>query len=109
MTKEETILSFDPWGSGKGDDPYRVLRNVLVVARVQHRCAICWGPIVKGERHRASTEANLDGSKQIKTFRFCAECCEAMPSWLKDGHAITARYTLGQTRAEAERLNGHNL
>jgi hypothetical protein len=34
---DRDILSFDPWGDSKGDDPYRVLRNVMVVARVPSR------------------------------------------------------------------------
>lgn len=103
MSTDRSILDFDPWGDSKGDDPYRVLRNAMVKARFPHECVICQGPIAKGERHRAQTEANLDGSKQVKTFRFCAECCETMPSWLTDGKAITARYTLGQRRARASR------
>jgi len=93
------ILSFDPWGDGKGDDPYRVLRNGLVTARKEYECVICFGPIEIGETHRAQTEVNLDGSKTVKTFRFCSECCAAMPSWLTDGEAITARYALGERRA----------
>lgn len=105
MTNEQAILGFDPWGSGKGDDPYRVLKNVMVIARQSHKCAICWGSIAKGERHRAQTEVNEDGSRQIKTFRFCAECCTAMPSWFGNSsdETISARYMLGEQRARAER------
>lgn len=105
---DRDILNFVPWEGGKGDDPYRVLRNVMVVARIPHKCAICFGPIIKGERHRAQTEANLDGSKQVKTFRFCAECCEAMPSWEADGEQISARFALGEERARAERNSKAN-
>jgi hypothetical protein len=105
MTTDEAILSFNPWEGGKGDDPYRVLKNRMVVARVPHQCAICWGVIQRDERHRAQTEANLDGSKQVKTFRFCAECCAAMPSWFLSSseETISARYALGEQRARASR------
>lgn len=102
---DRDILSFDPWGDGKGDDPYRVLRNVMVTARFPNKCALCRGVIAKGERHRAQTEAETGGSKLVKTFRFCAECCEAMPSWWTDGEKITARYSLGEQRARAERAS----
>ena len=96
-------MSFNPWGDSKGDDHYRVLRNAMVVARWSHKCAICQGSITKGEHHRAQVEVNLDGSRQVKTFRFCAECCAAMPSWLTDGEAITERYSLGEQRARSKR------
>lgn len=109
MPSDRDILNFNPWEGGKGDDPYRVLRNVMVSAKFPHKCAICFGPIAKGERHRAQTEANLDGSKQVKTFRFCAECCVAMPSWCADGEQISARYALGQERAKSERTYDHNI
>lgn len=106
---DQTVLDYDPWGCGKGDDPYRVLRNVMVVARKEHPCAICFGSIAPGERHRAQTEVNLDGSRQVKTFRFCAECCAAMPRWDDFSNAtldaITERHDLGAGRARRQESN----
>lgn len=102
--RDPKILGFDPWGAGKGDDHYRVLRNQMVVGRYKHTCAICFGPIFIGERHRAQTEKNEDGSRQVKTFRFCAQCCAAMcSSWRDAGYAIAERYEIGNARRNRRR------
>lgn len=102
--RDPKILGYDPWGDGKGDDNYRILRNIMIVGRYEHKCAICFGPIAAGERHRAQTEVNLDGSKQVKTFRFCAACCTAMCSSYRDaGASICERYEMGQRAARTRR------
>jgi hypothetical protein len=102
--RDPKILRYDPWGDGKGDDHYRVLRNQMIVACFKHKCAICFGPIAVGERHRAQTELNEDGKRQLKTFRFCAECCTAMcKSWRDEGVAICERYEIGQSAARRRR------
>lgn len=101
---DRIVLSFDPWGGGKGDDPYRVLRNQIVTAKFKHRCAICFGDVAVGERHRAQTEKREDGSHQVKTFRFCDACCSAMyEAGHDDGDAICERYALGQLAAKRGR------
>ena len=103
-TTDAKILCFDPWG--ERDATYVVLVNSMVVARKPHECAICFGPIVVGERHRAQREAD-DG--RAKTFRFCAECCEAMArsggDTEEDGMAIYDRFDIGRERA-AQRKDG---
>lgn len=96
------VLGFDPWG--ERDATYVVLANRMVVARKPHECAICFGPIAVGERHRAQREAD-DG--QATTFRFCADCCDAMArsggGTEEDDMAIYERFDIGQERAEQRR------
>ena len=102
--RDPKILRYNPWGDGKGDDNYRVLRNVMIVGRYAHKCAICFDRIPAGQRHRAQTEINLDGRRQVKTFRFCATCCTAMvKSWRDAGEEICERYAIGQHATKMRR------
>jgi hypothetical protein len=100
MTPEDfdrTVLAYDVWG---GDEsPYRVLRHLMVIVRESHECAICFQPIVRGERVRAQAEV-CEGV--CKTFRFCAACCRAMAKNRRDdGRAMERRYQLGAVTALA--------
>ncbi len=99
--KDKLILAYDPWGDSKGDDHYRLFWDVMIVSLWPHVCDLCFGIFGPGLRHRAQAQLNLDGSKQVRTFRFCPKCCEAMAeSWSDDGRAIGARYSIGQKRAK---------
>jgi hypothetical protein len=103
MTKvEAAALEVDPWGDGKGDDPYTVFRNVILVARKPCKCALCFGEIAAGDRVRAQTEC---GEGKVMTFRFCVECVRALGGYrLRDAwKPLEVRYTLGRERAERER------
>lgn len=68
--QEAEVLTFDPWG--ERDSTYRTLRSAFATCRKAHRCEICLGVIVVGERAWAKTEVDHG---QAATFRFCAECC----------------------------------
>lgn len=88
---DRDILDYSPF-AGDRDCNVRELSDKMIVARAAHKCAICFGPIVKGERVRARTEVSYD-DRRVMTFRFCALCCEAMAkSWTDYGEAIEDRY-----------------
>jgi hypothetical protein len=95
---EEAALQVDPWGDGKGDDPYIVFRNQVVTARKAGQCALCFGVIVPGERVRAQTECV---ESKVLTFRFCGKCVRAMGRYhLHDEFKpLERRYALGRNRA----------
>lgn len=99
---EQAALGVDPWADGKGDDPYTVFRNAIVVARKAHRCALCYGEIHPGDRVRAQTECS-DG--KVMTFRFCPACVRALGGYGLHHRwkALETRYTLGRSRAEQAR------
>jgi hypothetical protein len=98
--REQAALLVDPWGEGKGDDPYRVLRNQMVTTRKPAECVLCFQPIRAGSRVRAQTEQSRDYG--VKTFRFCPKCVEAMAAYsLEDNFKkLERRYTIGRRTAE---------
>ena len=98
--QEQAALRVDPWGDGKGDDRYRVLRNVIVTTRKPAECILCYGPIRVGTRARAQTEQSDDYG--VKTFKFCAACVRAMADYsLHDRFKpLERRYALGRKRAQ---------
>lgn len=106
---ERSVLNFDPWG--ERDATHVTLRSGFVNVRKTHQCDICFGPIAAKERVWAKTETD-DG--QVKTFRFCAECCYAIAHRFDelDGDDLDAawmrmerRYDLGRERAEQQRAD----
>lgn len=94
MTTDADILAYNPWGDDDSD--YRVLRSGMVVTRKPHECAICFETFPAGSRVRAQTEV-FDGD--MKTFRFCPACCEAMGKCIsgedEDGELIEQRTQIG--------------
>lgn len=106
--EERDVLNFDPWG--EWDATYRVLREGFCAVRGDHECAICFGPIERGDRVWFRSEVD-DG--KMKTFRFCPECCWCI-AHRNDGHdwdadpdgdndpwaRMDARWDLGRKRAE---------
>lgn len=90
--QERDVMNFDPWG--ERDSTYVELRGAFVISRRPHECAICFGPIAKGDRVWAKTEAD-DG--KAKTFHFCAECCWCI-AWRFDED--DEGYDFGFTRME---------
>lgn len=97
MADDRLVLSYDPWG---GDDTdTQVLSDKMVVVRKDHQCAICFGPIAKGERVRSMTELNREDSV-VATFRFCTLCCEAMAAD-DDGNSIYDRHAIGAIRSRS--------
>ena len=56
------------------------LSDKFVNGQKEYACQHCYGPIAKGERHRAKTERNNE-DKTIETFRFCRLCCAAMATY----------------------------
>jgi hypothetical protein len=103
--EQQSVLNFDPWG--ERDATYRLLRQGFCVVRGSYECAICFGPIAKGERvwFRAETD---DG--RAATFRFCPECCWCIahrcddpwdddPDGPSPWEQMDARYELGSKRA----------
>jgi hypothetical protein len=102
--REEAALRVDPWGDGKGDDRYRVLRNQIVTTRKPAQCVLCFQPIRVGTRVRAQTEQSDDFG--VKTFKFCARCVEAMAAYSIDDdfEKLERRYTIGRSVADSARL-----
>lgn len=106
--EEADVLQFDPWGDR--DATYRVIREGFCVARFCHTCAICFGPVLAGERHwyRAETD---DGKCQ--TFRFCPECCWCIAHRYDDWGAedndgwtrMYERWKIGRKRADERPTN----
>lgn len=101
MLVEHLVLQFRPF---QGDEtPVRELADKFLVTRKPHKCQICWGAIEVGQRVRALTELNCE-DRQVMTFYFCTECCEAMAaSWSDEGEAIEKRYGIGQEIVRRER------
>lgn len=101
--REQAALRVDPWGDGKGDDPYRVLRNQIVTTRKPAKCVLCYGRIKVGSRVRAQTEQSDDYG--VKTFKFCPQCVEAMAAYnLEDNFKKLERcYSRGRRNAERQR------
>jgi hypothetical protein len=103
----QASLGVDPWGDGKGDDPYRVFRNALVVTRKPSQCALCFQPIRKGSRVRAQTEC---GDGKVMTFKFCPACVRAMGRYrlYDDFKGLEKRYALGFAVADSQRVGSGN-
>lgn len=101
--REEAALLVDPWGDGKGDDYYRVLRNQIVTTRKPAECVLCFESIPVGSRVRAQTEQSNDYG--VKTFKFCPRCVEAMAAYnLRDNFKkLERRYVIGRRNAERQR------
>jgi hypothetical protein len=97
---EALCLRLDPWGDGKGDDPYRVLSDRIVTGRKPHQCAMCMGAIEAGQRHRARREVQIGYRERVcATFRLCPECCSALVASCTDcGDALIERVQLGDRR-----------
>lgn len=104
--QERDVLHFDPWG--ERDATYRVLRSGFAVCRKPHTCDICFGPIAPGDRIWARAETD-DG--QIKTFRFCPECCWCIARRYDECEddanfgfdRMYQRWEIGRERAESSR------
>lgn len=108
--EERDVVHFDPWG--ERDATYRVLREGFARCRQGHECAICCGLIHAGERVWFRTETD---NGQIRTFRFCPECCWCIArrydeTRADDGYAddsgfqrMYARWDVGRQRAETAR------
>lgn len=104
--QERDVLTFDPWG--ERDATYRVLREGFCVVRSAAQCAVCFGPIPKGERvwYRVETD---DG--RCATFRFCPECCWCIAHRYDESEEgepygfdrMYGRWDIGRKRAEAQR------
>jgi hypothetical protein len=95
--EEKDCLAYDPFAGDDGD--LTVFSDKMAVARKRGPCVICRGEIQPGERVRALRE-RFDG--QVKTFRFCALCCEAMAkSWDDAGEAIEERTRMGMADVAA--------
>ncbi len=93
---ERDCLSLDPFEGGKGDDPYRIIRDRIVTARKGGPCVLCLQDIVPGMRIRARTD--LSPEVGMRTFRFCTPCCEAMASARDDaGMSLERRFRLSIT------------
>ncbi len=94
---DAACLSCDPFegdfgGCGADDG---ILKDRIVRAAKLHdcKCHLCAGSIQKGERHRYRVEV-YDG--EMMTFRWCAECCQAMAiSGADGGEAFEAREDIG--------------
>lgn len=102
--EDAAILNFNPWGDD--DTPVVTFSDRMVITRVTSECAICFGPIVPGDRVRTQVQRCDDYG--VRTFRFCVECCAAMLRRMNaetedDEMEIEGRYDLGRTRAEAQR------
>ncbi len=99
-TWEEDCLAYDPF-EGDRDVDITPIRDGFVTARKAGTCSTCSGEIVPGTRVRSRTERDND-ERRIGTFRFCAECCDAMAkSWEDDGKAIEVREQLAWDRRRA--------
>ncbi|MBS7545669.1 hypothetical protein [Ancylobacter oerskovii] len=95
------VMAFHPFFPDETDTT--LLADRMVFARAPHRCAICLGDVLRGERHRARTERINEGAGRVMTFRFCRLCCEAMAaSWTDEGKAITERTAIGIAASRAE-------
>lgn len=89
---EGACLRIDPDPGDKGDDPRRLLRDVIATARHTHICAHCEGWINPGERHRCCRHATGD---VFSTHRFCAACCAALVASDRDcGDELAHRWGL---------------
>lgn len=105
--QEQDVLRFDPWG--ERDATYKTLRSVFGVVRAAHECAICFGPIKRGDRVWLKSEVD-DGKAQ--TFRFCAECCWCIAHRKDDEddspchpwERLDERWEIGCKRARAREL-----
>lgn len=98
-------LRYEPWDGGKGDDPFRVFSDRLVITRKRHECIVCLGFIKKGSLIRARTELQLGARGVVRTFYFCITCCDAMSAAVDGrdprGEAICCRTHIGMKRADA--------
>jgi hypothetical protein len=100
-------LSFNPF-QGDETDVTVLSDRIVTGAKAHPRCQICEGEIKYGERHRARTEKNNEGSTPpVMTFRFCGACCVAMadPDTYDTGRLIEARYSLGEQRRKDRKNN----
>lgn len=79
---DQDILAFDPWFFEDRCD--RVLQDQFQATRRDHVCAWCAGTIVAGSRVRARSEV-YRSDKIARTYRFCANCCEAMGNAARHG------------------------
>lgn len=101
---DQAVMKYDPWGDRDGDTS--VWSDMMVTVRKAHTCAICFGPIMIGERVRSRTEL-FDGC--VKTFRFCHLCCDAMAMAGTDddpgAEVISDRHNLGALRSSGGRAH----
>jgi hypothetical protein len=109
--QERDVLNFEPWGDL--DATYRLIRQGFCAVRVPHECAICFGPISRGDRVWFRTEQD-DG--KMATFRFCPECCYRIAHGHDDHDGLgpdpwalmDERWEVGRRRAEAREVGSHD-
>lgn len=90
---DEDILNVDPLGYDKGDSPFTILSNKMVVTHKPHDCVICREAVPVGSRARVTTEVNQE--RKFSTYYFCPACCEAMAaSWTDNDKALLARFDI---------------
>lgn len=102
----EEALGFDMFGPDETD--VTELSDKIVKAAKDHpHCFVCYGPIAKGERHRAKTERNNEEGK-VMTFRACGKCVRAMliTNETYSDRAMISRECLGEQRRRAARASG---
>lgn len=97
--QESECLAYDPF-AGDMDVQAKIFTDRMVTAAKDRPggCNICFGDIVKGERHRQQ-KAVVDG--EFHSPRFCEKCCIAMAeSWKSHdaGELIELRTELGMAR-----------
>lgn len=100
MFDEDDCLAADPFAGDFGQPGDRTLRDKIVTARKPGECQDCGETIQPGQRIRSRTDF-FDG--MVKSFRWCAKCCEAMAlSWRDGGEAWQARIALRDADANAK-------
>ena len=90
--RDSDILSYDPFQGDFGDQGDYIFKDRLVIARKQFQCVHCCGTILPRQLNRYLV-ARFDG--QMRTYRWCSTCCDAMAQSLHDGGtSIDARTNL---------------
>jgi hypothetical protein len=89
---EPACLRLDPDPGDMGDDPRRLLRDVIATARHKRVCSHCEGWINPGERYRWQRFV-CEGA--FSTHRYCAACCAALVASDRDcGDELARRWGL---------------
>lgn len=91
-SKHRDCLKLNPFDGDFGSPGDRVFSDRISIARKLGECHTCGGEVKPGEEQRRHVGLYDD---QMRTFRWCSLCCEAMAaSWTDNGQALERRFAL---------------